>query len=447
MSKSNSLNFNQKLLAALAPDEESLASLGLTADKNGKVDLFDAQMPGLALRMMATGLKTYYFTYRMGGRGHNYKWHKIGRFVDMPLKVARERVRACRADVDRGIDPAETKRIAATKGITVADVADRFMREYATPINLKPKTISDYAKAIDLHILPALGKRRVKDLNFETLSAWHRGIPSKDGSGKVAANRALRTLSSICTQAEGWECIPVGGNPCKLVRMFPEIARQRDIQLEELEAIGIVLDKLNPIETPEKKRDDGGKFSGSAGESNLVNIWILEAIKVIALCFGRINEVLHLRRDRDVFLDKGFAVIREHKTSGIVGNKLMELPIAAVDILRALPEMRSNPWYFPRADSIEEPICDSAVRKVWNKICEMAGVEDLHLQDFRSFAASEGHEKGIDVLTASKILGHKDTRTMQKHYTKPRMSKVKEAAEIVSAPVAIAFMLKKAESK
>ena len=50
MLKSNSINFNQKSFAALRPYKKSLATLGLTADKNGKVDLFDAQMPGLALR-------------------------------------------------------------------------------------------------------------------------------------------------------------------------------------------------------------------------------------------------------------------------------------------------------------------------------------------------------------------------------------------------------------
>jgi len=424
--------FNQKSLSALRPD----------AQNPEVVNLSDPKTRGLWFRMTKAGAKTYHLVYRMRVKGAKVEWLTIAKFDDLPLERVRQLAVRYHGWIDEGKNPREELRQKATQGATVADAAKKFMEEYATPANLKPKTISDYAKAIEIHILPALGKRAIKDLNYGILAAWHKGIPAKDGSGKVAANRALRTLSSICTQAEGWEYIPVGGNPCKLVKMFPEVARQRDIQPEELDAIGDAMSKLCATETLQKKRDEGGKYSSSAvDERHSANIWALAAIKVIALCAGRINEVLHFRRDGDVLLDKGYAIIREHKTSGAVGFKRMELPSAAVEILRTLPEMKGNPWYFPRADSIDEPLTDSAVRKIWNKICAMADVEDLHLQDFRSFAASESHEQDLDLLTASKILGHKDSRTTEKHYLKVRMSKVTEAAEIVSAPIAKAFRL------
>jgi len=432
------IQFNQKTLDALRPD----------AEKPEVVNLSDPKTPGLWFRMTTTGAKTYHFVYRMRVKGAKLEWLTIAKFNDLPLLRVRELAIKYRGWINEGKNPREELRQKATQGVTVADAAKRFMEEYATPSNLKPKTISDYAKAIEIHVLPALGKRAIKDLNYEILAAWHRGIPAKDGSGKVAANRALRTLSSICTQAESWGYIPVGGNPCKLVKMFPEVARQRDIQQEELDAIGEAMNKLCAIETLQKKRDEGGKYSSSAAdEEHSVNIWALAAIKVIALCAGRINEVLHFRRDGDVLLDKGYAIIREHKTSGTVGLKRMELPSAAVEILSELPEMNGNPWYFPRADSIDEPLTDSAVRRIWNKICEMAKVEDLHLQDFRSFAASESHEQDLDLLTASKILGHKDSRTTEKHYLKVRRPKVTKAAEKVSAPIAKAFGLKHEQSE
>jgi len=421
--------FNQKSLAALRPDPQNPEV----------VNLSDTKANGLCFRMTKAGAKSYHFVYRMRGGDHKVRWLTIAKFEDMPLERARQLATKYRGWIDEGINPKEKILQTATVGVTVADAAKKFMAEYATPANLKPKTISDYAKAIEKHILPTLGGRKIKDLNYEILTAWHRGIPDKKGNGKVAANRALRTLSSICTQAEGWEYIPIGGNPCKLVRMFPEVARQRDIQREELDAIGKAINELSATETILKKRDDGGKFSSTEEERYSANIWGLAAIKVIALCAGRINEVLHFRRDRDVFLDRGYAIIREHKTSGAIGQKRMEFPSAAVEILSTLPEMEGNPWYFPRADSVEEPLTDSAVRNIWNKICEMAGVKDLHLQDFRSFAASESHEQDLDIETASKILGHKDSRTTAKHYLKVRMSKVTEAVEKVSAPIAKAF--------
>jgi integrase len=447
MAKSNSLSFNQKSLAAIRPDAKSLAALGFKADKYGKVDLFDTQMPGLALRMMATGRKTYYFTYRMGGRGHNYKWLRISRFEDLPLKAARERARACRADVDRGVDPTEKKRAAAARGATIAEVVKRFFEEYALENELGPKTISDYAKFYRQYVMPAFGRTPIKDLDLETIDRWHKRIPDKDGRGRMAANRALSFLSSVCTRAEVWKYRPQGSNPCKYVKPFTEIARKRDIQTAELEAIGDAVKKLDSISEAQAQRDYRGRPKEAHEEPSPCNLWALAAIKVISLCAGRVNEVLHLRRDMDVFLDEGYAIIRNHKTSAKSGSKRLELPPPAVEVLRKLPEMEGNPWYFPRPISNEAPLPYPTLKRVWDKICAMANVSDLHLHDFRSFAASEALAHDIDSRISAKILGHGDSRTTEKHYLKVRLPKVAEAAEITSAPVAKAFGLRGKKGK
>jgi integrase len=397
--------------------------------------------------MMASGVKTYYFTYRMGGRGHNYKWHRISRFEDLPLKVARERARACRADVDRGIDPAEKKRAAATKGITVADVAKRFLEEYVHENELSEKTISEYAKSHHQLVLPTFGKALIKDLDLEAVDRWHKRIPNKEGKGKVAANRALAFLSSVCTKAEIWKYRPQGSNPCKYVKRFPEIARKRDIQIAELGAIGDVAKKLDGNGQAEVQRSDWGRHRTPFEKQNACNPWALAAIMLISLCAGRVSEVLNLRRDRDVFLDEGYALIRKHKTSAISGPKRLELPPAAIKILEGLPEMAGNPWYFPRATSIEAPMSYSCIRKVWDKIRTQANVSDLHLHDFRSFAASEGLAQGISPQIAAAIMGHEDPRTTQKHYEKPRRRTTAEAAEKIFAPVAKAFGLERKKGK
>jgi integrase len=78
---------------------------------------------------------------------------------------------------------------------------------------------------------------------------------------------------------------------------------------------------------------------------------------------------------------------------------------------------------------------------VWDRLCKAAGIVDLHIHDFRSFAASEGLEQGIDARTTAKILGHTSSKTTEQHYLNIRRRKTAEAAEQISAAVVKAFNL------
>jgi integrase len=77
------------------------------------------------------------------------------------------------------------------------------------------------------------------------------------------------------------------------------------------------------------------------------------------------------------------------------------------------------------------------LHKVWMAVREKAGLEDLHIHDFRSMAASESEAQGINPKTAAAILGHADVRTTLKHYTRARNTQ--EAAARVAAPIAKAL--------
>ena len=225
-------------------------------------------------------------------------------------------------------------------------------------------------------------------------------------------------LSSICTKAEIWELRPQGSNPCRYVKCTPEVARKRDIEQSELEAIGKAISDLE----------------------NSCNPFALAAIKVIGLCAGRISEVLSLKWDKDLHLDEGYAFVRVHKTSKTEGAKYLELPPVAVDIIKSLPRVQDNPWEFPTRYA-GQPFTRNGIRRIWTIICEQAKVADLHLHDFRSFAASEGLDQGISPQIAATVLGHKNSRTTEKHYQKPRRRATAEAAEKIFAPVAKAFGL------
>lgn len=402
--------FNQKALAAWKPGPTRRI-------------FWDPTTPGLGLRVFPPnakhpkGSKVYYFVYRMGGRGTKLQWLPMSDFDDLPLVRARELARGYRTQRDNGIDPAKALDAVAQRGKTIAEACTKFMEEYA-PKNLKPNSISGYQGSIDKHIIPAFGKTPVRELTRDRISSWH----SKKSKEPVGANRALAVLSSIMTQCELWGWRPMqecGPNPCIGVDRFPEQPRIRDIERSELAAVGSALREL----------EAEGRHS----------VWALAAIRVIGLCGGRVSEVLQLSRGKDTRLDQGVATIRDHKGARRTGAKRLELPPAAIQILQRLPEENGNPWYFP-GRMPGSHITRHGLHKVWMAVRERAGIPDMHLHDFRSFAASESLDKGIATKVAAAILGH-DPRTTERHYQRARDKRVAEAAAQISAPVAQAFGL------
>ena len=389
--------FDQKSLKALKAGTQTLT-------------LSDPKTPGLVVRITAGGSKTYYFTYRMGGRATPKKWLKVGTINALPLVRAQELARAYRTQVDAGEDPGEVMKAKAVIGKTVRDLASQFERDYAP--KLSPKTQEDYKRIIQLHILPQLGKVSIAELDRSQIQAWHSKI-----TGSRTANLSLAVLSCMMTQAMLWGLRAEGLNPCSHVSKNPEIPRSRDIRSSELEAIGKAMKKLE------------GTHS----------IWALAAIRMSALCWGRISEVLGLRRDRDCHLDEGYAVIREHKTSRKSGPKTIELAPPAVDILRALPEQKGNPFYFPSPTLKNSPLTRHGVYKTWRAVCGLAGIDDLHIHDFRSLAASEGEAQGVSPKTMAYLLGHSDPRTTLKHYAKVRKGKASEVASQLASNISAAL--------
>jgi len=369
-------------------------------------DYWDPTTHGLVLRVTKAGSKTWFFVYRVGGRAAKKKWLKLSAFEAMPLNRARLQVNEHRVKVGKGIDPAQAIKDAETIGITISDLAEKFRAEYLP--KRTPSTRAGYEAALDKYIIPAIGKHEAATITRDQVGVWHRGIDLP-----IAANRALAVLSCMMTQAiEVWG-IRDTSNPCLRVERNPENPRLRDITKAELKAIGDACRTL-------------------AGQHS---VYALAAVRVALLCWGRVSEVLGLRRDRDVYLSEGFALIRDHKGKKS-GAKRLELPPHAIKILKSLPEEKGNPFYFPGRLK-GQSITRNGLHKTWLSVCAEAKVKDLHLHDSRSLAASEAEAQGINPKSASAILGHRDTRTTQKHYAKVRNSR--SAAAAVSAPIAEAL--------
>ncbi len=77
-------------------------------------DIYDADVPGLVLRITPTGTKSWSFTYRLRGQA---KRLTLGAFPGVNLKLARDRAREARAALQRGGDPVQKKKDAEREAI------------------------------------------------------------------------------------------------------------------------------------------------------------------------------------------------------------------------------------------------------------------------------------------------------------------------------------------
>jgi hypothetical protein len=74
--------------------------------------LRDATVPGLLVRVLPGGSRSFYFLYRSPGRGRaaHQRWLKLGSFPALSLADARAAVRGYAGDVSRGKDPAAARK-------------------------------------------------------------------------------------------------------------------------------------------------------------------------------------------------------------------------------------------------------------------------------------------------------------------------------------------------
>ena len=111
----------------------------------------------------------------------------------------------------------------------MAVLAERYMRDYV-PSHCRASSAEVYRRALDNHILPALGEMRVGAVGREQVMELHyamRGAPH-------AANAVLKIVAKILSRP----------NPCRAVRKYRTHPRERFLTGEEYRRLGRAIDEL-----------------------------------------------------------------------------------------------------------------------------------------------------------------------------------------------------------
>jgi integrase len=157
----------------------------------GRVDYWDALVPGLVLRVSAER-KAWCAVYRVGGKKDRLTF---GTYPLMSIHDARERAAEILRKAQRGEDPKTAE--APGPMVPLSEVARRF-RERAFP-DLAASTQKEWGRLIDVEILPVLGALDATDVK----SARRQIRDATDAIKRRSAYTANRTWE-VVRRMIGW---------------------------------------------------------------------------------------------------------------------------------------------------------------------------------------------------------------------------------------------------
>ena len=344
---------------------------------DGKDAIFwDRDLAGFGVRVHITGRKLYIVQSR-GPAG--LKRVTLGRTGTQTVDERRREAAIVIDRIKRGEDP---KPPEPAPEPTVADLAERFLKNHVA-VRCRPNTARNYRMAIQHHILPALGKKALKDVAAEDVTALHHKLRDTP----AAANQAMWVLSKMFTVAENWGMVPPGRKPGRHVRQYREKSRERFLTPEEYRRLGAALKRL----------EAKGSMMPSA----------ITAIRLLMLTGCRSDEILTLKWD-DVDHTARVLRLRDSKT----GPRMVPLTGPVIKVLDGIKRAEGVPWVLRGAKPGSRLACLSWH---WRRIKRETGLHDVRVHDLRHSYASRALALGEGLPAIGRLLGHVRVGTTAKY--------------------------------
>jgi integrase len=350
------------------------------------------------VRVTAAGARAWVFRYRSNGRSVTYT---IGDTQNWKATAAQKEAQHLTRLVDQGRDPHGEKK-AAREAPTMKELCDRYLEEHAA----KKRSEAEDRRMIDTIIRPALGARKVAEIEFEHVDQLHRRITTKGtrtGHGRGApytANRVVSLLSKMFALSRQWKMR--SDNPARGVARNYEEPLERYLKADELDRL---LDVLARWPDPQ----------------------IVDIVYLLMEMGCRPSELFGATWAQ-FDAEPGRWVKRSSHTKQ---EKTHRVPLSGSAQLRLnrMRESSKSEFLFP-GKGVEHV---TTIKKSWASICKAAKIEGrFRLYDLRHSAASFLADDGRDLLTIGAMLGHAQQATT-KRYVHLFDDKLRAAAEGMGA--------------
>jgi len=302
-------------------------------------------------------------------------WDENDRRVQKVVKNAATQEDALRALVDVVSTVGQRRRKEPIRS-TFSEFAKLYIESYAK-VNKRSWTCDNYC--LEAHLKPCFGRMdlgAISALDVET----YRVERLKAGVKKSTTNREMALLKKMYHLAMDWGYATE--NPVLKVKLFSEQDNLKERVLAEPEEV-----KLLTACPPH-----------------------LKPIVVFALNTGmRRGEILGLRWDQ---IDAKARTVRAIKTkSG--RDRIIPLNEVAADVLSIQRARAKGDFVFPSTRGCGRL---KDVKKAFHSACRKAGILGLRFHDLRHTFASRLIQRGADIVTVQKLLGHFSV-TMTERYT------------------------------
>lgn len=409
----------------------------------GRVDVWDATLPGFGLRVHASGVRTWIIRYR---QGRKQRVLRLGSFPPMSLKAARKQANGRLSAVSEGHDPALEKR-EAREAETFGELAKLYLEKHAT----KKRSAKEDVRILERELLPRFRSLHARDVRRSQVIALLDEIASRPAP--IMSNRVLALLRKLYNF--GIQRGLLEANPCALVKPAG-VERRRERILSQEEIRGLWRGLGGEVVKGGKRRDGAvaKKDTKESGEAPV----LVAAVRLMLLTAQRRGEVLRMRWDE---VSEDAASIEEVKAPAAPEEKrprvhswtipaenakngrAHRVPLSpqALDVLSGLS--REGDWVLPGrlVDEDGKPLGPvTNVERAIDRARARQMLEHFTPHDLRRTAASSMTALGTQRLTVKKILNHVDrdvTGIYDRHSYDPEKRTALEAwgrrvAEIVS---------------